>query len=384
GRVRSHLQRAAGLAVAAGGHVPREGARRGAAERLRGAALPGLEPGQPRPVDGRRRRFRRLAVPLARFVTEARSYSIRSAIGVPSSTVRVTVHSRSCDFRTASGSSALALSPSSPSGNRVRKVTSMSVRRLPASSRTLSASTRISNFSGSARRDVRMSISTAVQPPIAVSRRSTGVKSVPSPLPILIWPPRSLVTTYLLFSMRSSRTPRCAESVVMPATLALAFPPASAALPPGGCFTRHPPQRVGVRPELQAAGNDVAGRRGSGPAASSPRTLRLASAHGRRSGTDCLSCRSMRQWCDLARLDLSGPCAPSPLADSALKAARLMTDSAIRRSYGNAERPEQPPGAIQPVLCIYCRTDKFVYWPSACRLPSPDRPGCQRRGAYPG
>jgi len=61
-----------------------------------------------------------------------------------------------------------------------------------------------------------------------------------------------------------------------------------------------------------------------------------------------------------------------------------MTDSAIRRSYGNAERPEQPPGAIQPVLCIYCRTDKFVYWPSACRLPSPDRPGCQRRGAYPG
>jgi len=32
-----------------------------------------------------------------------------------------------------------------------------------------------------------------------------------------------LVTTYLLFAMRSSRTQRCAESVVMPATLALAF-----------------------------------------------------------------------------------------------------------------------------------------------------------------
>jgi hypothetical protein len=31
-------------------------------------------------------------------------------------------------------------------------------------------------------------------------------------------------------------------------------------------------------------------------------------------GADCLSCRSMRQWCHLARLDLSGPCAPSPLA----------------------------------------------------------------------
>ena len=108
-------------------------------------------------------------------------YSIRSAMGVPSSTVRDTVHSRSCDFRTASGSSSLALSPSSPSGNLIRKVTTMSVRRLPASSRTLSASTRISNFSGSARRDVRMSTSTAVQPPIAVSSRSTAVKSVPSP-----------------------------------------------------------------------------------------------------------------------------------------------------------------------------------------------------------
>jgi hypothetical protein len=91
----------------------------------------------------------------------------------------------------------------------------------------------------------------------------------------------------------------------------------------------------------------------------------------------------MRQWCHLARLDLSGPCAPSPLAVSALKAARLVTDPAIRRSYGNARRPEQPPDAIQSVLCIYCRTDKFVYWPSACRLPSADCPGCQRRIAEP-
>jgi hypothetical protein len=98
---------------------------------------------------------------------------------------------------------------------------------------------------------------------------------------------------------------------------------------------------------------------------------------------DCLSCRSMRQWCDLACLDLSGPCAPSPLVVSALKAARLVTDPAIRRSYGNAERPEHPRDAIQPVLCIYCRTDRFVYWPSACRLPSPDCPGCQRRIAKP-
>src|SRR5256885_1004949 len=87
-------------------------------------------------------------------------------MGVPSSTVRLTVHSRSCDFCTASGSSARALSPCSPSGNLIRKVTTMSVRWLPASSRTLFASTAISNMSGSARRDVRTSTSAAVQPPI--------------------------------------------------------------------------------------------------------------------------------------------------------------------------------------------------------------------------
>jgi len=60
-----------------------------------------------------------------------------------------------------------------------------------------------------------------------------------------------------------------------------------------------------------------------------------------------------------------------------------VTDPAIRRSYGNAERLEHPPDVIQPVLCIYCRTDRFVYWPSACRLPTPDCPGCQRRIAKP-
>ena len=60
-----------------------------------------------------------------------------------------------------------------------------------------------------------------------------------------------------------------------------------------------------------------------------------------------------------------------------------MTNPAIRRPYGNGARAEQLPGAIRPVLCIYCRTDRFVYWPSACRLPSPDCPGCQRRIAKP-
>jgi len=35
------------------------------------------------------------------------------------------------------------------------------------------------------------------------------------------------------------------------------------------------------------------------------------------------------------------------------------------------------------VLCIYCRTDKFVYWPPAWRSPSADCPGCQWRIARP-
>jgi hypothetical protein len=37
------------------------------------------------------------------------------------------------------------------------------------------------------------------------------------------------------------------------------------------------------------------------------------------------------------------------------------------------------PDAIRRVLCIYCRTDKFVYWPPAGRLPTANCPGCQRR-----
>jgi len=128
--------------------------------------------------------------------------------GVPSSTVRLTEHSRSCDLRTASGRMARALSPASPSGNLTRNVTTRSVRWLPSPSRTFSPSTVTSNESGSARREVRMSTSTAVQPPIAASSRSTGVNSVPCPVPMVIWPPRSLCTVYRLFSMRSIRTLR--------------------------------------------------------------------------------------------------------------------------------------------------------------------------------
>jgi hypothetical protein len=56
-----------------------------------------------------------------------------------------------------------------------------------------------------------------------------------------------------------------------------------------------------------------------------------------------------------------------------------MVDSALRRPSGTAARPEQRPVAMRSVLCIYCRTDKFVYWPPASRPLSPDCPGCQQR-----
>jgi len=45
----------------------------------------------------------------------------------------------------------------------------------------------------------------------------------------------------------------------------------------------------------------------------------------------------------------------------------------------SAEQPESPGSGRD--LCIYCRTDKFVSWPPASRLPSADCPGCRRRGS---
>ena len=48
-----------------------------------------------------------------------------------------------------------------------------------------------------------------------------------------------------------------------------------------------------------------------------------------------------------------------------------------------AGRPVRAPGGIRDVLCLYCRTEKFVYWPPASRLRLADCPGCQRR-AYGG
>ena len=115
-----------------------------------------------------------------------------SLIGVPSSTVRPTVHSWSCERCTACGSTSRAASPAAPSANVTWNVTSMSVRWLPSSSRTLSAPSSTWNEAGSARRDVRMSTSIAVHPPIAASSNSVGVKSASSPLPNDTVPPRRL------------------------------------------------------------------------------------------------------------------------------------------------------------------------------------------------
>src|ERR1700722_1383030 len=123
------------------------------------------------------------------------SYSRVKPIGVPSSTVRLTVQRRSWEIFTASGSSSRALSPSAPSGNLRVKVTAMSVSRLArCSSLILVPATVTRNESGSARREVSTSTSIAVQAPMAVSSSSTGVKVSSLPLPTLIVPPRSLLT----------------------------------------------------------------------------------------------------------------------------------------------------------------------------------------------
>jgi hypothetical protein len=55
-----------------------------------------------------------------------------------------------------------------------------------------------------------------------------------------------------------------------------------------------------------------------------------------------------------------------------------MMDPALRWPSGNSARSEQRPDAVRFVLCIYCRTDKFVYWPPASRPSLSDCPGCQR------
>ena len=61
-----------------------------------------------------------------------------------------------------------------------------------------------------------------------------------------------------------------------------------------------------------------------------------------------------------------------------------MTGPAISQAFDGAaiiasRQPGRPPDAIRPVLCLYCRTEKFVYWPPASRLRLANCPGCQRR-----
>ena len=41
----------------------------------------------------------------------------------------------------------------------------------------------------------------------------------------------------------------------------------------------------------------------------------------------------------------------------------------------------QASDAGRGALCIYCRTDRFVYWPLAIRLSLAECPGCQRKGS---
>ena len=94
-------------------------------------------------------------------------------------------------------------------GNVTWNVTVMSVRRLPSSSRIFSAPTSTLNDDDWARREVRMSTSIAVHPPIAASSSSVGVKSASSPVPNDTLPPRWLTAAKRPGPMRSTVTCRC-------------------------------------------------------------------------------------------------------------------------------------------------------------------------------
>lgn len=66
----------------------------------------------------------------------------------------------------------------------------------------------------------------------------------------------------------------------------------------------------------------------------------------------------------------------------ALKVARVMRDPGM--GYPSGADGERHSGhtsdAGRRALCIYCRTDRFVYWPPAIRLSLAECPGCQRPG----
>jgi hypothetical protein len=60
-----------------------------------------------------------------------------------------------------------------------------------------------------------------------------------------------------------------------------------------------------------------------------------------------------------------------------------MAEPAISQSLRGAtiaaRQLRPPPYTAHSVLCLYCRTEKFVYWPLASRLRLANCPGCQRR-----
>jgi hypothetical protein len=56
-----------------------------------------------------------------------------------------------------------------------------------------------------------------------------------------------------------------------------------------------------------------------------------------------------------------------------------MTDPAISHPLLLVAQPGRPSDDIPGAVCIYCRTDRLVYWPPASPLLSADCPGCLRR-----
>src|SRR4051812_17279495 len=139
----------------------------------------------------------------------------RASMGVPTSTVRLTVQSRSWDCCTARGSTSAAARPESSSGNATSNVRVRSVSRLPWPSRILVPVMLASNRVGSARLPVIRSTSIALHPAIAASSSSTGVKaSSPPPAPNSSVPPRAFVAWYRPEPSRVTRTLRCLSSLM--------------------------------------------------------------------------------------------------------------------------------------------------------------------------
>src|SRR5579859_3715263 len=141
---------------------------------------------------------------------------------------------------------ALASSPWPPAGKVIWKTTWISVSRLPPVSRALFASARTWNRSGSDRREVRMSTSIAVHPPMAASSNSVGVNSVPLLVPNVSWPPRVLVAVKTPGATRSTVTVRCTESLAIPLPCQAHGWSAAWIWPLGGRFYPY----AGFRPQL--------------------------------------------------------------------------------------------------------------------------------------